>query len=143
MNKPIWEPGNERIERANLNRFMRYVREQTGNEDIRRYSPLYDFSVRYPEKFWPLVWEFCGIRASGTFHEVLVDGDRMPGAKWFPGIRLNFAQNLLRFKDERAAILFRNEWGHAREISYADLQQEVGRLAHALRESGVVAGDRV
>ena len=67
MNKPIWEPGTERIERANMSRFMRFVRENTGNEDIRRYAPLYDFSVRHPEKFWPLVWEFCGIRASGDF----------------------------------------------------------------------------
>ena len=101
MNKPIWEPSTERIERANMNRFMRFVRESVGNEDIRRYAPLYDFSVRSPEKFWPLVWEFCGIRASGDFTPVLVDGDKMPGARWFPQVRLNFAQNLLRHKDDR------------------------------------------
>src|SRR5690348_18315330 len=65
---PLWRAGAERIERANMNRFVRFVSERTGNEDIRRYAPLYDFSVRYPEKFWPLVWEFCGIRASGD-HE--------------------------------------------------------------------------
>jgi acetoacetyl-CoA synthetase len=143
MNKPIWEPGNERIERANINRFMRYVRESTGNEDIRRYAPLYDFSVRHPEKFWPLVWEFCGIRASGDFEPVLVDGDKMPGAKFFPNVKLNFAQNLLRHKDDRTAIVFRNEWGHKRELTYAELHAEVGRLAHALKAAGVGAGDRV
>ncbi len=141
--KPIWEPSSERIDRANLSRFMRFVREQTGNDDIRRHSPLYDFSVRQPEKFWSLLWEFCGVRASGNFQEVLVDGHKMPGAKWFPGIRLNFAQNLLRYKDERCAIVFRNEWGHEREISYAELHQQVGRLANALRNVGVKAGDRV
>src|SRR5690348_2614434 len=81
---PLWQPGPERIERANLNRFVRFVAEQTGNEDIRRYAPLYDFSVRQPERFWPLVWEFCGIRASGDHLPVLVDGDKMPGARWFP-----------------------------------------------------------
>jgi acetoacetyl-CoA synthetase len=143
MNKPIWEPGAERIERANINRFMRFVRESTGNEDIRRYAPLYDFSIRHPEKFWPLVWEFCGIRAHGEHEPVVVDRDKMPGAHWFPNVRLNFAQNLLRYKDDRAAIVFRNEWGHARELSYAQLHVEVGKLAHALKEAGVGVGDRV
>jgi len=143
MNKPIWEPSTERIERANMNRFMRFVRENVGNEDIRRYAPLYDFSVRHPEKFWPLVWEFCGIRASGDFEPVLIDADKMPGARFFPNVKLNFAQNLLRHKDERTALVFRNEWGHKREITYAELHAEVGRIAHALKACGVVAGDRV
>ena len=143
MNKPIWEPGTERIDRANMSRFMRFVRENTGNEDIRRYAPLYDFSVRHPEKFWPLVWEFCGIRASGEFEPVLVDADKMPGARFFPNVKLNFAQNLLRHKDERAALVFRNEWGHKREFTYAELHAEVGRVAHALKEAGVGPGDRV
>ncbi len=143
MNKPIWEPSTERIDRANMSRFMRFVRETIGNEDIRRYAPLYDFSVRHPEKFWPLVWEFCGIRASGDFEPVLVDPGKMPGARFFPNVKLNFAQNLLRHKDERTALIFRNEWGHKREITYAELHAEVGRIAHALKESGVGAGDRV
>ena len=143
MAKPVWEPGQERIERANINRFIRFVREQTGNDDIRRYSPLYDFSIRHPEKFWKLVWEFCGIRATGDFDDVLVDGEKMPGAKWFPNVRLNFAQNLLRYKDDRVAIVARNEWGTNREFSYAELHEEVGKLAHALREAGVGIGDRV
>jgi acetoacetyl-CoA synthetase len=143
MNKPIWEPSTERIDRANMSRFMRFVRENVGNEDIRRYAPLYDFSVRHPQKFWPLVWEFCGIRATGDFEPVLVDPDKMPGARFFPNVKLNFAQNLLRHKDERTAIVFRNEWGHKRELTYAELHAEVGRIAHALKESGVGAGDRV
>ena len=140
---PIWEPSKERIERANMSRFMRFVREATGNDDIRSNAPLYDFSIRKPEKFWQLVWEFCGIRASGDFDQVLVDGDKMPGARWFPAVRLNFAQNLLRYKDERVALIARNEWGHAREYTYAELHEIVGRLAHALREAGVKPGDRV
>ena len=143
MNKPIWEPGPERIERANISRFMRFVRDSTGNEDIRRYAPLYDFSVRQPERFWSLVWEFCGIRAHGEMEPVLVDRERMPGARWFPNVTLNFAQNLLRYKDDRCAIVFRNEWGHKREYTYAELHAEVGRLAHALKGAGVGIGDRV
>ena len=143
MSKPIWEPGKERVDGANISRFMRFVREQTGNDDIRRYAPLYDFSVRHPEKFWPLVWEFCGIRASGDFDPVLADGDKMPGARWFPGVRLNFAQNLLRHRDDRIALIERNEWGGKREFTYADLHEQVGKLGHALREAGVGIGDRV
>ncbi|MCQ4164769.1 AMP-binding protein [Tahibacter harae] len=143
MKKPIWEPSPERIERANINRFVRYVREQTGNEDLRRYAPLYDFSIRHPERFWSLVWEFCGIRASGTFHEVLVDADRLPGARWFPGIRLNFAQNLLRFRDERCALSGPSLNSGTLELSYAELQQQVARLAAALREQGLKPGDHV
>lgn len=142
-NEPIWKPSQERVERANMNRFVRFVSEQTGNEDIRRYAPLYEFSVLHPEKFWPLVWEFCGIRASGEFEPVLVDGDKMPGARFYPGVHLNFAQNLLRFKDDKAAIVFRNEWGHERQYSYAELHADVGRIAHALKQAGVGVGDRV
>ncbi|MGA9420876.1 MAG: acetoacetate--CoA ligase, partial [Rhodanobacteraceae bacterium] len=143
MSKPIWEPADERVERANLSRFMRFAREQTGNGDIDRYGSLYDFSIRHPEKFWPLVWEFCGIRASGNADEVLVDGERMPGARWFPGVRLNFAQNLLRHRDDKLAIVFRNESGRKRELTYAELHGEVARIAHALAQAGVGAGDRV
>ena len=145
MNKPIWEPGQDRIERANLNRFMRFVRERTNNDDIRRYAPLYDFSIRQPERFWQLVWEFCGIRANGDFEPALIDGEQMPGATWFPGVRLNFAQNLLRYKDDRQAIVFRNERGETRQISYAELHVEVARVAHALKSAGVGVGvgDRV
>jgi len=140
---PIWEPSAERIERANISRFMRFVRESTGNEDIRRYAPLYEFSVRQPDRFWSLVWEFCGIRAHGELEPVLADREKMPGARWFPNVTLNFAQNLLRFRDERVAIVFRNEWGHERELTYAQLHVEVGRLAHALKQAGVGVGDRV
>ena len=140
---PLWQPGPERVARANLERFARFVRERTGNEDIRRYAPLYDYSVRHPEAFWPCVWEFCGVRASGDLEPALVDGDAMPGARWFPNMRLNFAQNLLRFKDDKPALVFRNEWGHARDLSYSQLHAQVGRVAHALKNAGVVTGDRV
>ncbi len=140
---PLWQASPERAEHANMARFVRFVRESTGNDDIRRYAPLYEFSIKHPEKFWPLVWEFCGIRASGEFEPVLVDGDRMPGAHWFPNVRLNFAQNLLRFRDDRPALIFRNEWGHARDVTHAQLHAEVGRVARALKDAGVMMGDRV
>jgi acetoacetyl-CoA synthetase len=142
MIKPIWEPSPERIERANINRFLRYAREQTGNDDLRSYAALYDFSIHHPERFWPLVWEFCGIRASGTFHEILVSGEGVTGARWFPGVRVSYAQNLLRFRDERTALIAQDEQGRWQELSYAELQQQVARLAPALRELGLRPGDR-
>lgn len=139
---PIWEPGKDRIERANMSRFIRFV--QTGHKaSVVDYQSLYEFSIYHSAEFWRAVWEFCGIRASGEFDEVLVDGDKMPGARWFPHVRLNFAQNLLRYKDDRIALIARNEWGAQRDLTYAQLQDAVAKLVHALRENGVVAGDRV
>ncbi|MEP6939509.1 MAG: acetoacetate--CoA ligase, partial [Rudaea sp.] len=140
--QPIWEPSKERVERANLSRFIRFV-GQDARSQVSDYQSLYEFSVRHPEQFWRAVWEFCGIRAGGDFDTVLVDGDKMPGARWFPDVRLNFAQNLLRHKDDRVALIARNEWGDKREISYLQLHEIVAKLAHALREVGVKAGDRV
>jgi acetoacetyl-CoA synthetase len=140
---PLWTPSEERRDRASLHRFVRFVRETTGNADVASYGPLYEFSIRKPEKFWPLVWEFCGIRATGEFEPALVDGDKMPGARWFPKVQLNFAQNLLRFKDDRPALVFRNEAGAKRTCTYAELHAHVGRIAHALKEAGVGKGDRV
>ena len=139
----LWEPGRERLERANLSRFIRFVRGESGDDDLLSYADLHDFSIKHPGKFWTAVWDFCGIRASGEREPALVDGDRMPGAKWFPDITLNFAQNLLRHRDDRTAIVFRGEAGDARELSYAELHDEVSKLAAALRDAGVEAGDRV
>ncbi|TAN06651.1 MAG: acetoacetate--CoA ligase [Rhodanobacteraceae bacterium] len=141
--EPLWTPSAERRDAANLHRFVRFVHDATGNDDIKSYAPLYDFSIRHPEKFWPLVWEFCGVRATGDFAPALVDGDKMPGAYWFPHVKLNFAQNLLRFKDDKLALVFRNEWGHKRQYTYAELHVQVGRIAHALKAAGVAKGDRV
>jgi acetoacetyl-CoA synthetase len=139
---PLWTPSKERIERANLSRFIKFVQAEH-DAALACYADLYDFSIRFPEKFWTAVWDFCGIRASGSRAPVLVDADRMPGARWFPEVTLNFAQNLLRFRDDRIALLFRDETGGAREITYAELHEQVSRLQQALRAAGVGRGDRV
>ena len=141
--KPIWEPSRERAEASNMARFLRFVRERIGNPDLVRYAPLWEFSVREPKRFWPLVWEFCGVRATGELEPVLENPTAMPGARFFPNARLNFAENLLRYRDAHPALIFRNEWGHARELSYAELAAQVGRFSQALKASGVGVGDRV
>ena len=143
MDKPIWEPSRERIERANLSRFMRFVREQHPHAELDDYRSLYDFSIRNPEKFWPLVWDFCGIKATGEREPVLVDADKMPGAHWFPEVRLNFAQNLLRYRDDRIALMFHGESGIEQELTYAELHEQVGALSAAMKQRGVGFGDRV
>ena len=143
QDKPIWEPGTERIDHANLSRFMRFARGHHPHADFHDYRALHDFSIRSPDKFWQLVWDFCGIKASGDHERVLVDAHDMQGARWFPDVRLNFAQNLLRFSDDRTALLFRGGNGLTQEFTYAQLHEQVGSLTAALKERGVGVGDRV
>jgi acetoacetyl-CoA synthetase len=140
--RPLWEPGRERVERANLSRLIKFVAQQY-DAQVESWADLYDWSIRFPERFWVSVWDFCGIRASGEREPVLIDGDRMPGARWFPNVRLNFAQNLLRHRDDRTALVFRSEAGQASELSYAELHEQVSRLQQALAAAGVGVGDRV
>lgn len=122
--------------------FLRTVRAQW-KLDIDDYAGLYQWSIDQPAQFWQSVWEFCGIVASRPAEKVVVDFDRMPGARWFPGVRLNFAENLLRFGDDRCALVFWNEAGFQRAITYAELRANVARLAAALRGFGVQKSDRV
>ncbi len=142
MSELLWQPSAERVERANLSRLIRHIHDQV-DAQVNGYPALYEFSIKYPEKFWLAVWDFCGIRASGEREPVLTDAGRMPGASWFPHVRLNFAENLLRFRDERSALVFCNEAGTSRELSYHELYDQVSRLASALAAAGVVEGDRV
>ncbi len=144
MALPVWEPSAERVERANLSRFIKFARKETGNVDLVDHHSLHHWSIADPQRFWMLVWDFCGIRAQGERTPVLVVNDgKMEGARWFPNVRLNFAQNLLRYNDDKTAILFRSEMAAAREITYAELNAEVARFTAALRAEGVGVGDRV
>ena len=153
---PLWIPGPDRVHRANLTAFIKQVqkRKPAGSADVADVLSLYRWSVEHPEFFWPLVWEFCGIIAQDRpgqppWDEVVVGLNRMAppdpalGPRWFPGARLNFAENLLRYTDDRTALVFWNERGRQRELSYAALAHEVARVAAALRAEGVSAGDRV
>jgi acetoacetyl-CoA synthetase len=127
---------------ANLARFADHVAAHHGVcfED---YPSLYDWSVRAPEQFWSAVWDFCGVIASTRGATVLADGQRMPGARWFPEARLNFAENLLRRRDDGTALVFRGENRVRRSLSFRELHEAVSRLAQALQAEGVGPGDRV
>ena len=143
--KPLWTPSPARIASSNLTAF-RVAAEQRWGLSLPDYEALYAWSVEQPEQFWVSVGEGAGTGGPviGVRGErVLVDGDKMPGASWFPDARLNFAQNLLRSRDAHDALVF---WGEDRvknRMSHGELYRAVARFAAALREQGVVAGDRV
>jgi acetoacetyl-CoA synthetase len=142
--------------RANLTAFIEHIQKQqpAGSKGVKDFASLYRWSVEHPEAFWPEVWRFCGVIADERpgrepWDEVVVGGDRMAppdpklGPRWFSGARLNFAENLLRYADDHAAIVFWNEQGRQRELSYAELGREVARVAGALARHGIHPGDRV
>jgi acetoacetyl-CoA synthetase len=140
MTAPIWQPAPERSAASNMRRFIAANRPRLRGED---YAALYAWSIEEPAEFWAAVWEFCGIRAAAPYHNVLRDGSRMPGAKWFEGARLNFAENLLEHGASGTALVFANERGDRLELSWAELRAQVASVAAYLRALGVGRGDRV
>lgn len=143
--KPLWVPSAERIAGANVTAF-RLAAAQRWGVALPDYDALYDWSVAHPEQFWVSVWEGdCGGRGviGDRGERVLVDGDKMPGAQWFPDAKLNFARNLLRSRDAHDAIVFWGEDHVMNRMSHGELYRAVAHFVAALREMGVEKGDRV
>jgi acetoacetyl-CoA synthetase len=139
---PIWTPSLFRIADANLSRFIAFV--EARGVRVPDYEALYRWSIAEPAAFWQAIWDFCGVRGIRGDGPALADGDRMPGARWFPAARLNFAENLLAAgPDSEPALVFRNERGDRREQSWGELRSEVTRIADGLARDGVGAGDVV
>ncbi|MGI9311206.1 MAG: acetoacetate--CoA ligase [bacterium] len=140
-----WSLDARAMEQSAMHRFMKQCAARHGIEA--NWDALYRWSIDRRAAFWSSVWRFAEIRAKRESRAVLVDGDAMPGAKWFVGSRLNFAENLLRERDDRAAIIFRGENADdadgRRTLTYAQLHDEVARVSEWLREIGVEPGDRV
>ncbi len=141
MKTPIWSPSKERIREASISRFMAEARESLGWK-VDGYTDLYRHSLEQPEVFWRLVWKFAGI-VGESGDRVLEGGDKMPGARWFPDARLNFAENLLRHRGSGDAVLFKSETGESRRLSHDELYAAVARVASALAREGIEPGDRV
>jgi len=142
MRKPLWVPSAEWVDKANITRFINFV-NRTYCLDVGSYAELYRWSVDRIPEFWASVWDFTEIKASRRFDKVVTDLAKYPGTDWFPGARLNFAENLLRFLDDHPAFVFRSEGGRSATMTYAELFDQVARLSGALRAMGIAAGDRV
>ncbi|HLY52766.1 MAG TPA: acetoacetate--CoA ligase [Steroidobacteraceae bacterium] len=138
----LWRPSPARIANANMTRFMKCVSARTGTA-LGSYTELYDWSLREPALFWSELARFADVRAEWGTGPAIEGPERMPGARFFPNARLNFAANLLRFNDDTEAVIFRNERGMRRSLSWRELHREVARIAAGLEAAGVVAGDRV
>jgi len=155
---PLWIPSADAVARSHFRHFAEAV-ARGGQVDALSgggvdYDRLYQWSIAHPESFWPEVWRYCGVIADerpdrDPWDEVVIGLDRMAppdpvlGPRWFTGARLNFAENLLRYTDDRDALVSWNESGRRSVISYAELQLAVRAVAAALRMQGIVAGDRV
>jgi acetoacetyl-CoA synthetase len=140
--RPLWQPSPARLRDANLTRFAAHVAKEWGPK-LEGYDAIYDWSVAEPEKFWQSMWSFGGVKASTKGTRVLVDGGKMPGARFFPDARLNFAENLLRKTGSGDAIVFWGEDKVKRRMSWDQLTDTVARFAQALRMAGVTSGDKV
>jgi acetoacetyl-CoA synthetase len=140
--KLLWQPSLDKIKNSNIKKFMEFVNKKYGY-DFNDYDSLYNWSIEKISEFWATMWEFGDICASKPFDKVIDDETKMPGAKWFLGAKLNFAENLLRFQDDRIAIISKVEDQPSVKVSYAKLYDSVAKLAASLRKLGVKKGDRV
>jgi len=139
---PLWTPSPERIAASNLTAFTKLVNERHATK-LTDYTSLYQWSCDHIEDFWTAVWDFGGVIAETRGKVALADADKMPGARFFPDAKLNFAENLLRRRDDSDAIVFWGEDKVRRHLTTRELYDEVSRFAQALAAAGVGEGDRV
>ena len=139
MAAPLWKPSEERIKSTNMYGFMNVVNERY-NQKLTDYSQLYQWSIDNIPDFWACMWDVAGIIASQPYDRVVDDLTKMPGAEWFPGARLNFAENLLRYRDDQVALIFKGEGRDSVRMTYAELYDEVARVCKGLERSGGSGG---
>jgi acetoacetyl-CoA synthetase len=140
--EPLWTPSPERIAGAAITRFMREAGAHHGLR-FADYAALHRWSIDHMADFWREIWSFCGVIGDGPGERTLVNPDAMPGARFFPDAKINFAENLLRRRDGADALVFRGEDKVQRRMTYRELADEVSRVQQALSKAGVGEGDRV
>ena len=142
MTNPLWTPDKDRARQTTLGIFSSWMSSRTGKA-LHNYDDLYRYSVDNPADFWSALWDFTKVSGDKGSGEVLRDGDKMPGAQYFPDAQLNFAENLLRHGGTETAVVFRGEDKVEKRLSWDELNAEVRKVSRALKDAGVVAGDRV
>ncbi len=142
MKEKLWTPSQEWIKNANMTRFIEFVNRRH-RKRFRFYDELYQWSIENIPDFWKCIWEFGEVKASRGYDLVVDDMRKMPGARWFVGARLNFAENLLRYRDGHVALIFKGESREVIRMTYAELYDNVARVSKSLRDMGVTKGDRV
>jgi len=140
--KKLWEPSEAWMKSAEASRFIELANKKYG-QNIKDGKDLYRWSVEAIPDFWAAMWDFAGIVASKKYDAVVEDLNVFPGTNWFPGAKMNFAENLLKFKDNRPAFIFQGEMKVNKQMTYAELNTTVARMAKSLRDMGVKTGDRV
>jgi acetoacetyl-CoA synthetase len=142
LSMKLWQPDPARVAASNLTKFIGVVESRWG-VSCADYRSLHQWSVEEPEKFWQTFWDFAGVLGDVTDDIVLQHPDQMPGAVFYPNARLNFAENLLRGRDDTPALMFRGETGVERTLTAAALYDLVSRLKQAMQKAGIKTGDRV
>ncbi len=142
MTAPLWRPSAAAIAATNLTAFTRFVNERH-DTCLVDYDDLHRFSVTRMADFWSAVWDFCGVTGTKGAQPWLTDGDKMPGARFFPQASLSFAENLLRRRDDGDALVFRGEDRRTTRLGHGELYDQVSRFRQALEQMGVSPGDRV
>ncbi|MCX6154977.1 MAG: acetoacetate--CoA ligase [Candidatus Kapabacteria bacterium] len=139
--QPLWYPSPDQIKNSNMTKFMNFVNVKFDLNFLDYYN-LYDWSIDRIEDFWVAIWEFSEIIYSKSYKTVL-DDRKMPGSKWFQGAELNFAENLLKYRDDRIALIYNNEKNERISLSYRELYAQVAECAAGLKKLGVRKCDRV
>jgi acetoacetyl-CoA synthetase len=140
----LWSPDQARIDRSRMHDFMQWLERERGMS-FADYQAMWHWSVEQLEDFWAAIWEYFGVISSTPYSQVL-DSERMPGACWFGGARVNFCEQLFRFYGQQAeqpAIISRSELRPLQQLSWGELKQQIASFAHGLRQMGVGPGDRV
>jgi acetoacetyl-CoA synthetase len=140
MGKIMYQPSVEQIERSQMFEFKEYINGRHGI-NLENYQDLHGWSVNQIPDFWEAVWSYFDIIHSESYTQIVDDVSKMPGAKWFNGARLNFAENLLRHRDDKIALIFKGEGQPTRKLTYCELYLAVAKTAQALKNVGVQKGD--